>query len=101
MARDSRAFFIDRIDCSTPHAINDFISQKHLPMARGMESATPKRYLVYFEVAGHQNKVRDIIEAYRDDEDRARMQALPHGYLVELPVQTIPDPSENRLKTSL
>ena len=49
------------------------------------------RYLVYFEVGEHQNRARAIIESYLDDARRARMESLPHGYLVEIPIQVTPE----------
>ena len=52
---------------------------------------TNDRYLVYFEVGEYQNQARAIIESYLDDACRARMQALPHGYLVEIPIQVTPE----------
>jgi hypothetical protein len=52
---------------------------------------TNERYLIYFEVGEYQNRARAIIESYLDDDRRSRMQTLPYGYLVEIPIQIAPE----------
>ncbi|HEY53064.1 MAG TPA: hypothetical protein G4N94_06370 [Caldilineae bacterium] len=67
-----------------------------IPPYETSEIGTPRdytsdRYLGYFEVGEYQNMARTIIEKYLNAERLARMQILPHGYIVEIPIQITPD----------
>ena len=60
------------------------------------EIGTPKDYtddlyLVYFEVGEHQEKAKKVLESYLGEDRKGNMQAVAHGYIVEIALQCIPD----------
>ena len=60
------------------------------------EIGTPKDYsddpyLVYFEVGEHQGRARAILESYLGEDRKGCIQALSHGYTVEIALQCTPD----------
>ena len=60
------------------------------------EIGTPKDYtddlyLVYFEVGEHQEKAKKVLESYLGEDRKGNMQAVAHGYIVEIALQCTPD----------
>ena len=76
--------------------MNSMKSNEANPPYETQEIGTPKDYTndlyrFYFEVGEYEEKAKTIIREFLGPEKSKSLITLPHGYIVELPIQCVPD----------